>query len=157
MYKVYYNNISAIGIQAESKTSAVMELTTGEGPVLTANLTYNCPIVRQGQVVKMILTLSNSGKKSATNVSVKIPVPTGAKFTKNENLSGFFDEDDIVKTISIKELKPNEKKEVIYYLRINRDMVGEITTKAEITMNEVESKMYSNECKLDVQEGKIIL
>lgn len=57
MYKVYYNNVSSIGTIAETKTSATIGLTTGQGPVLTAELSSTADVVREGQIVKMNITV----------------------------------------------------------------------------------------------------
>lgn len=57
MYQVYYNNVSSVGTMAETKVSPVVELTTGQGPELTAELSSTVDTIREGQIVKMNLVI----------------------------------------------------------------------------------------------------
>ncbi len=53
MYKIYYTNMSSIGNIQESKTSPIIELTTGKGTELSVQLSSDVETVREGQTVRM--------------------------------------------------------------------------------------------------------
>ena len=119
MYKIYYTNMSSIGNIQESKTSPIIELTTGKGTELSVQLSSDVETVREGQTVRMKAIVKNSGELTAKNVKINIPLPKYATFT-NLIEGNYFEKDDSTnKVIALGTIAKNEEKEVLYYLKFN--------------------------------------
>lgn len=166
MYKVYYNNVSPIGIIAETKTSPILRTTTGEGPKIEANVTSTVDTVREGQIVKMKVTVKNTGSITANNVKVNIPVPQHSEFIEYVTGNGFYDESMTTKTIDVGNLEPGKSEEVCYYIKMNNNINSsgdgvklptEILHKATISSDELPVGISSNEYKMNVQDGKMTI
>ena len=181
MYKVYYNNVSSIGTMAETKVSPIVGLTTGQGPELTTELTSTASTVREGQIVKMKVTVKNTGSMTATNVKANIPVPKYAKFIEYVTGNGFFEEDGTTKVINLGTIESGKSATASYYIKIEENIEEfpqienendithedteamekrfpkEMSNTATITMSEVSGAIPSNECKISILEGKIAL
>ena len=165
MYEVYYNNISSIGTIAETKTSSVIGMTTGQGPELSAEVKSTVETVREGQVVKMKVAVKNTGSSTAKNVKVNVPLPKYTKFVEYGAASGFYPEDITTKTLTIGDIKAGETAEGAYYIRTNDDLTqGDTTTfpkevinTATVTVDGLDGQMPATECKFDVQNGDIAI
>ncbi len=174
VYKVYYTNISTLGEIFESKTAPIVKLTTGSGPELSIELKSTAETVREGQIVKMKATIKNTGNLDATNAKVRIPLPEYTKFIDYVTGNGFFEIDDTTKTINIGTIKVGESKEICYYLKMNKssalstaeDITKEelnektrfpkvVSNKIYVSSNGLEGEIPSNECTINLQEGKI--
>ena len=89
-YVVYYTEQKqeAYYSRSANEQAAVatpVTLTTGEGVELEANLTSdagNGTEVREGKRVKYTVNVRNTGNTDANNVKVRIPIPSGAIFTR---------------------------------------------------------------------------
>ncbi len=183
MYKVYYNNISSIGTMSESKTSSIIGLTTGQGVELKAELEATSEIVREGQVVKMKVTVKNTGSLVAENVKVNVPLPEKGTFMQYVIGEDIKEENEKEKIIEIGTIEAGETKQISYYIKFDEDMVGsfefedanritieeaekreeqlkfpkEIATRVIITADDLSGSIKSNEYKFEVKEGKIAL
>lgn len=181
MYKVYYNNISSIGTIAESKTSSIIGITTGQGPELTAELKSTVENVHEGQFIKMKVNVKNTGSITAKNVKVNVPLPEDAIFVDYVTGNGFYNQEETTKVIDVGTLEPGKSKEVAYYIKLDDCMTKipeiedsnnvseeeieqienatkfpkEIVNKVKITADELTGAISSNECILSVQDGKI--
>ena len=141
MYQVYYNNVSSVGTMAETKVSPVVELTTGQGPELTAELSSTVDTIREGQIVKMNLVIKNTGSVAATNVKVTVPLPECAESISKEN-------------ISIEKIDVGKIEKVSYNMHIKTDIeLKEYTHKVTVISSEIADAFSSNEVKLNVQEA----
>ena len=107
MYKVYYNNISDIGTISETKVSSIVGITTGKGPELTAELSSTVDTVREGQVVKMNVTVKNTGSVAANNVKINVPLPEYAKFMYYYTDSTFIEENITSKEFTASKIDAN--------------------------------------------------
>lgn len=165
MYEVYYNNISPIGTIAETKTSSVIGMTTGQGPELTAEVKSTVETVREGQVVKMKVAVKNTGSSTAKNVKVNVPLPKYTKFVEYQTVSGFYPEDITTKIITIGDIKAGKTAEGAYYIRTNDDLTqGDTTTfpkevvnTATVTVDGLDGQIPATECKFNVQDGNIAI
>ena len=160
MYQVYYNNVSSVGTMAETKVSPVVELTTGQGPELTAELSSTVDTIREGQIVKMNLVIKNTGSVAATNVKVTVPLPECAKFVYYSTGNQFHERVDMVEqTYEVNEIKVGNEYNYSYYIQINKDISNtlpkEIINKASITFSETEDVILSNKIKFNIQKGSI--
>ena len=183
MYKVYYNNLSDIGEISESKTSSIIGLTTGKGPELTAELKSTVETVREGQIVKMKVTVKNTGSMVAENVKVNIPLPEKTTFIDYVTGNGFYENSDTTKVINVGTMNVGDIKQVSYYIKVDDDTTvytpvadseniteeeaetiqnaskfpKEIVNKVTITADELSGAINSNECILSVEDGKIAI
>lgn len=176
MYKVSYTNVSDVGELAESKTSSIICLTTGQGPELSVELKSTADVVREGQIVKMKATVKNTGSLTAKDVKAVITSPKYASFTEYVTANGFYPVEETEKTIEVGTLEANQSKEIYYYLKIDdytNSGIDENESHEEIeaatsypkqvkhqiyvTVNGSTEKEYSNEYNFSIQEGKIAL
>ena len=137
MYKVYYNNLSSIGKMAETKTSSIMVMTTGQGPELTVELKSTADTVREGQIVKMKVIVKNTGSVTAKNVKVNVPLPEKTTFMEYVTGSGFYEEEGTVKVITVGTVEAGKSKEVSYYIKIDDDIRGTPVTEDEEDIEDI--------------------
>ena len=170
MYKVYYTNDSEIGTMSESKTSAIIGLTTGKGPELNVQLASTVDVVREGQIVKMKVTVENTGTMVAENVKVNVPLPEYATFTEYVPGNGFYLEKEDTKTIDVGTIEVGESAQISYYIKMDEDTTAtteneeiinefpkEITNKVTVTSDNLQGEISSNECKFNLEDGKIVI
>ncbi len=167
-YKVYYDNKIEQATVNETKLAGTIGLTTGEGPELTAKLESTVdPLVRVGQIVKMKVTVENTGTVAAENVKVNIPLPEGAEFVELIPTVGFETKSDQAKIITIGTIKPKEVKQTYYYIKfvelttvddeetteeVERHQ-KEITHKIKVTAQKLTNIINSNEYKFYLESG----
>ena len=144
MYKVYYNNNTEIGTIEESKNSAIVGMTTGQGPELTASLSSSIDTIREGQIVKMTAKVENVGEVDAENVKLTVSAPLYTKFVSFYVATEFREEAIKEKTINVGDLKAGESREVSYYLKVNDNTI--------IDRNSDEYKNMTDEEKAQIQE-----
>ena len=138
MYKVYYENLSTIGKMAETKTSSIMAMTTGQGPELTVELKSTANIVREGQIVKMKAVVKNTGSVTAQNVKVNVPLPENAIFMEYITGNGFYEEKENSKILNVGTLEAGKSKEVSYYIKIDDEIYSnEFQEPEEEILNDV--------------------
>ena len=176
MYKVNYTNVSNVGELAESKTSSIICLTTGQGPELSVEIKSTADVVREGQIVKMKATVKNTGSLSAKNVKAVVSSPKYTSFTDYVPANGFYPVTETERTIEVGTLEPNQSKEVYYYLKVDDNTNTKIDENGSheeieastsypkqvknqiyVTTEGTTEKEYSNEYNLNIQEGKIAL
>lgn len=183
MYKVYYNNVSTIGKMAESKLSSVVGISTGQGPELTAEVSSTEQTVKEGQFVKMQVTVKNTGSTIAENVKVNIDRPEYARFANYASYKGMSIEDSDTKVIDIGRIEAGKSETVSYYLKLDEDtevfltqeeidkMTDEeydkweareeypkqIANKVTISADKLSGNIPSNEYMLNLYEGKIAI
>lgn len=180
MYKVYYTNNSEIGSVSETKNSAIIGMTTGAGPKLEVNLSSTIDTIREGQYVKMKVDVKNTGEADATGVTVNMEAPEYVTFYGYSEGNSLF-EIGKSQSLEIGNIKAGETESTSYYIKIDDDtakidpskkdemtdeeyteylqakrkfpkeIVNTVFVSAEGTQGEVKS----NECKLEVQDGKI--
>ncbi len=129
MYKVYYTNTSEVGSLEETKESPVIALTTGEGPELDVKLESTADVIREGQTVKMNVTVTNTGDMAVTNAKLNIPKPEYAKFSVYTYNMGFSEQVADEKTIDIGTIKPGETITKSYYIKIDNSIPSPKTYK----------------------------
>ena len=123
MYKVYYANVSEIARISEEKDSPIIKITTGEGPNLKVELSSTVDVIREGQIVKMEVAVTNIGDKEVTNAKVNVPKPKYAnlmEYETNHNITLF--EGD-TKEIDVGTIKPGETVNATYYIQIDESVL----------------------------------
>lgn len=96
MYKVFYTNNSDEAVINETKVSPVICLKTGQGPELKLTMTSNVKqedgvdIIRQGEMVRVWVTVENTGKLDAENVKLNVNKPEELELLQyNNSYSGY--------------------------------------------------------------------
>lgn len=180
MYKVYYTNNSEIGSVEETKNSAIIGMTTGAGPELEANLSSTIDTIREGQYVKMKVDVKNIGEVDATGVTVNMEAPEYVTFYDYSSGNSLF-EIGKSQSLEIGNIKAGETESIYYYIKIDDDTAKidpskkdemtdeeyteyletkrkfpkEIINTVSITVDGTQGEIKSNECTLEVQDGKI--
>lgn len=186
MYKIYYNNVSSIGTIAETKTSSIIAMTTGQGPELKAEIKSTVDTVREGQIVKMKVTVTNTGKVATKNTKITVNAPKYTTFMDYVTGNGFYEEEGETKVLTLGTIEPGKSVEKSYYLKIDDDTTiilsgggegfgnditheeaeqieqarkfpKEITHTATITADELSNGIPSNEYKMSIQKGDIAI
>ncbi len=157
MYQVYYENVSKVGTIAETKTSPIITTSTGEGPELKGEISQTIDTVREGQIVKMKVKVSNTGGMDATDVKVTVKKPTGASLVeyKYQEFSTSIEESE---TIDIGTLFKGETIEKYFYIEVEpavESLAESININASITAKELENKIPVEYTLQNVQEGKL--
>lgn len=124
MYKVFYNNISDIGTMAETKVSPIIKLTTGAGPELEVTLSSSLPegtILKDGQYLRMYVTVKNIGDMDAENAKVEVQIPDGSYHAIFEERNNMYkvDEDARTLTMELGNIKVGETIQTDYDLLVN--------------------------------------
>ncbi len=119
VYKVYYDNDSEIGTMEENKLSATIGLSTGTGPELEVSIAPTVDVIREGQIVKIKATITNVGEVDATNVELSSTAPEFLTFVDYAPGSGFYDDEEETKSISIGTIGAGETVEISYYIQID--------------------------------------
>jgi len=89
-YIVYFNNNLATGTIQDTMTSAIVGVTTGTGPIIETSLKgeiSETTEVKEGQLIKFVLTVKNTGTENATNVKAKINVPSYFTYVEEDTSS----------------------------------------------------------------------
>ncbi len=180
MYKVYYTNNSEIGSVEETKNSAIIGMTTGAGPELEANLSSTIDTIREGQYVKMKVDVKNIGEVDATGVTVNMEAPEYVTFYDYSSGNSLF-EIGKSQSLEIGNIKAGETESIYYYIKIDDDTAKidpskkdemtdeeyteyletkrkfpkEIINTVSVTVDGTQGEIKSNECTLEVQDGKI--
>lgn len=148
-----------------------VNLTTGTGPDLNVTLTAqvggddiaNGDEVKQGEVIKYIVKVTNNGTEEAENVTVKGLVPDGTVYLGIVddyvyNYDQYYNEEPNKKEYDerISKIGVGETKEISYEVRVKNenDVVGNSGTN-KITINYNDIVKESNEMKVKYALGKI--
>lgn len=156
-YRVYYNNVETPTIQ-ESKLAGTIGLTTGNAPELSVELQSTADIVREGQIVKMKATVTNTSSRTVNNVVLNAPVPENASFVGFTAGEPLYKINGDNRNITVGNIESGKSKEVSYYIQFNKNISNipkEITQKVSVKADGITEPIYSNEYKFNVQAGEI--
>ena len=166
-YTIKYTN-ALTKIESEIKSTTI-KLETGVGPILETKLTpYLCGNtisenlkVKNGEVIKFKIELSNTGSENINNVTVTADIPEGASLVRpqdNYEYTGasYYKElpnktfDTAIESINVGEVKNLE-----YEVRVNSDVKENTTliSSAQVKYGDVIKK--SNEAKVITDKGDI--
>ena len=161
----YIDNMSKVESIVES---TIIELDSGVGPkvetaisALVRGKEIKNQIVRNGEVIKYMVKVQNTGSEDVTNVKVIGNVPTGTTLVGVHDDYEYLGEEyykelsDKTYEKTIDTLKTGETKYVEYEVVVNTDTEEntKIIAKSEVEYGEV--KIETNENTLNVQNGKI--
>ncbi len=155
-YKVYYEEQIA-----QTKTSGIIGLTTGEAPNVDVKLSSEVPEggnAKQGQMIKFTAEIKNTGGEDLNNVELNIPIPQNAYYVEyNIKDSFLYTQSNTTIKIPIGEVKPNETKTQTYTLMMQLDGMGEMSHTVNVVASNLQNEVSSNEYKLNIVEGKLLL
>ncbi|MEI3395564.1 MAG: SdrD B-like domain-containing protein [Clostridia bacterium] len=170
------NAVETYGVEYTDTTTSTkqevkgteVEMTTGTGPNIEVELTAEVggekvednSEIKQGEVIKYIAKVTNTGTEEATNVEVNGMVPEGTALVKaveDYDLKDNYYTELETKTIttSIAKIGTNETKEVSYEVRVNKD-----TEKGTVIENKVSAKYNditkeSNKTSNEIDSGDL--
>ena len=82
VYQTYYTNEAEEGTFEESRASAILGITTGEGPKLSVKLSSNVSEnaeLKEGKIVKFKAIVKNAGEVKAEDVKLYLNLPKGVE------------------------------------------------------------------------------
>ncbi len=154
-YKVFYENKAQGTPINETKVSGAVGVATESVPELEVTLSADKEDnskVTERQIVTFKAEIKNIGEQEAKNVVLNVPVPQGTTY-----MSGTGEE--TTATISVENIAVAETKTVTYQLKVNdlaeEQESGTIKTKVNVTADDLETSVESNEYTLQVISGKI--
>ena len=161
MYKVYYNNKTQEATIGETKISGILGILTEKAPELEITLNSNVEangIVTEGQIVKFFVEVKNIGKEEIKDAVLNIPVPNGTIYTTyNSSEQLYVDSNKQAIQISLGNIGVNGVAKASYDLKMGQATLGNISTKVNVTAQNIEEAVNSNEYILTKVEGKLIL
>ena len=138
-YKAYYTNQIA-----EEKTAGIIGFTTGYGPEIKLEVKPDSNTVREGQIVKMTATVTNTGDVNIENAKLKIEAPEGTVHTTKQT-NQYVDSKEKTKTIEVGTIKPGEVVTKTYELKVTKEYT--MTKLDENTINPDEPITFEPEYK----------
>lgn len=175
-YAVYFNNVTKDAVIYETKEADIVGLSTGEGPqfdvVVTSNLGNDA--FAENQVVEYTVKATNTGKATAKNVVLTIPIPEGTTFVyKNdkadkstEYYEGYL-ENPKVKDFKLEEydVAPGESMEFNFAVRVGdipntlKEIYGEDVAEDENGVYKYQYYLVTYEAKeiaIEKEENEVI-
>ena len=156
------NAVETYGVEYTDTTTSTkqevkgteVEMTTGTGPNIEVELTAEVggekvednSEIKQGEVIKYIAKVTNTGTEEATNVEVNGIVPEGTVIIKD----GIEKEDRNFNEI-IQHINTNETQEFVYEVRNNVEIGKNIENQITVKYNDVTKE--SNKVILKSKEG----
>lgn len=156
-YKVYFTNRQAEVTTNETKVAGTIGLTTGEGPEAEVSVKSINSTVHEGQIVKMVATIKNTGKTKIENAKLHITAPEGTIHTELQALYNYYkDSEDKEKIITVGDINSGETVIKEYELKIMSDNVIEESDEGIVTVSE-EDRTISNTIRLsaDKMNGEV--
>ena len=164
-YKMYYDNKTETATIGEKKTAGTIGVTTGTGPEVKITLTSNMPKdeSQEGDVrllpakgaARFWVDIENTGKMEATNASIVVDTPSDTEVVNYIEETGEYKRTS--KKIDIGTLKAGEKKQISYYVLANSHTEEVLTTKVQLTANNVMGTINSNEVKLKTEHAHLAI
>ena len=166
-YKVNYTN--TLSNTASEMTATTLELTTGVGPIAEATMSAsvggvqveNQAMVKNGEVIRYSINVSNTGSEELSNVVVKGNVPEGTTLVEPEDYyeytgASYYKEIDTdTFETTIEKLGVGETKTVYYEVRVNSDTAEQTTLTAQSEINYSDVTKNTEEISLVTQKGNI--
>ena len=167
MYKIYYTNVSEEGQKSESKISHIIGITTGIGPDININLKAATSTVREGQIVKMIATIKNTGTIKAEDAKLLITAPEGTVHTEIIYARKYYsDSKEEEKIFELGTINPGETITKEYQLRIKKSSEYEkdeseenpnttIENVVRLSASNIEDQIRSESYNLTINKGDL--
>lgn len=159
-FVTYYSND---GENKEVSAADLVYLTTGAGPQFDIETKIDAKEgISEFETMKITSKVTNTGKDTAYNVNVKIPVPTYTTFIKNINEEGItFKIEENVPSFYIEKLEIGETKEVTIEVEIN-DVQTEIEEQKAIVeaystviATDLVKQVESEKTQIEIKEAKM--
>ena len=166
-YNVTYNN-SEINTQ-DTIAATTLAVSTGKGPVLSSGIKATISgqevssgsTVANGEVIKYVTTLENTGTEDATNVVVKGQVPEGTVYVKPGSIysAEYYTEYPEQKEVELKveKVPVGQKVEVEYEVRVKADTAEGTELKSKTTTTYKEATTETDEITYKVAKGELKL
>ena len=166
-YKVNYDN-NATNTSNEVNATDI-NLETGVGPNLetkisatvSGNNLENNAVVKNGEVIRYKVEVSNTGSEDVTNVKVQGSVPEGTTLVQPEDHfeytgSSYYKElENRTYEATIDSIKVGESKTIEYEVRVNNDTPEGTTLVNKATINYGDAIKESNETNIVTSNGNI--
>ena len=178
LYTVYFSNVQRSQTLQDKVNSSIVILTTGDAPALEVSLNSNSAensVVREGQYMKFVATVKNTGTVNSENTVLKIAAPNGNIYTykdADENIKFTEDvsiienpETQLVATYSTKHAMYleedfssgyEEMEEIERTIEIGTLKAGQ-TIEIEYELKIESTEIYKNNCNFNIVDGEVQL
>lgn len=169
-YEVYYTNVTA----EKQSTTDFVTMSTEKGATLDVSLKglvagKETDTVKEGEIVRYAVTISNTGSEDMTNAKITAKVPENTvlidsgKLSSMKQTEGDSGEDDdkieLDKTdidFTIDKLSKGENTTKYYEVKVNNGTAGK-TIQSSVQLQYGDVTKTSNEVKSTIEEGSISL
>lgn len=164
-FATYYINNTDVAVLEEVAVADFVSLSTGAGPELEMNTTVSSTEINEFGELTINTTIENTGKETAKNVSIEIPIPVYSSYknikSDNENINYELSEEII--RFNIAELKETEKVTVGILVEFDKVVVdndesvqSEVSTRATCddlgtTLETEKTVVTINQAEMSVQ------
>lgn len=166
-YETSYTNSATNADSTIKATTITMQ--TGVGPKLETSLgatiggkeVKNDTVIKNGEVIKYTVKVSNTGSEEVENVNVTAKIPQGAKLVepvKNYEYTGssyYKEVDTDVYAGTIERLAVGETKYLEYEIRIDSKLADNSEIKSNVETKYLDVIQKSNEIKCKTETGNI--
>ena len=147
MFGVYYNNEAKEGMGKNIISSKLLSIETENIPVIQTKITasdYNVgdeikngDKINNGKFIKYVVSATNTGRKTAENVTLTVEKPDNSQFyieeeIENEDVYDNYFIYEPTLTNEIEKIEPGETVEFVYVVRIYGQNENEITFRANV-------------------------
>lgn len=160
-YAVYYSNNLEEGTVEDRQETAKVGATTGQGPVLEAQITSNVEEneeVLTGKFIKYTVTVKNTGKETVEDVIAKVDLPkylSNIEFYKGENGMYNINNDKTI-SLPIGQIEVGKSVKKDFWVIVNNLSIEDICTDESHYLQNESTKFHSVEIKHDYKDFKII-
>ena len=160
-YAVYYSNNLEEGTVEDRQETAKVGATTGQGPVLEAQITSNVEEneeVLTGKFIKYTVTVKNTGKETVEDVITKVDLPkylSNIEFYKGENGMYNINNDKTI-SLPIGQIEVGKSVKKDFWVIVNNLSIEDICTDESHYLQNESTKFHSVEIKHDYKDFKII-
>ena len=151
-YKVYYGN-AVTEIATSTKTSPKIELTTGVGPELTANLAVENTTdnkVNVGNIFNYSIEVKNEGTVDINDAKVSVPIPEGMSSATSTEAFNYNEETKSME-VTLDNMKVGETQLVEGAIVAEKE--GSYELKATITSTEFPNNIESNKYTVTAEKA----
>lgn len=166
-YEIYYTNATEVKENLQLNT---LTLTTGQGPALESSLKAyvgadEATEAKEGEIIKFVATVTNTGAEDVQNVTVVGQVPDGTTYVTinkvpdatNNNVGELVLKDESKKEVelSIDEIKVGETKQVEYLVIVNDNITENKEISNVLNVKYLGIEKQSNILKCNLKSGDL--
>ena len=160
-FATYYTNNSEAGNTDEVSVADIVYLTTGVGPQFTIQTEVNTQkAVTEFEEFKITSKVVNTGKDTAYDVKITIPVPEGTSFinAENDENTNAYNQNGVI-CFDVESLRAGETKEVSINVKVNNFKETEenkqIEVNSSVQAKDLAKTIESEKVNIELKQAEI--